>query len=296
MKHPGASLVPFDGAVNLQYPAGVCDCAPLSHERGILARVIAVFGNAIGNISGAHAAGIVIAVGLLLLWQFGSGVLFNAYYLSRPSAIAAQIAAWSADGYLWRHLSATLLNTAVGFALAALTGTAVALLLGGVKAADRVFGPLIYIVYSLPKVVLAPLLILWVGVGPLPVILMSFVTSFFMVFFNVYSGVRAVNPALLNSVALMGAGRFTTAFKVRLPAARASVALGMHQGLVYAFHGAIIGEMTSSDKGLGYALVYAGSDMDANGVLAVLAVLGIVAFGLLRTIGYLLKSTTEVVK
>jgi NitT/TauT family transport system permease protein len=285
MKHSGASLVPFDSAVNLQYAA---EAGESGFSLGLLSRI--------GRISGSRLVGVAIAAAILLLWEFGSGVLFNDYYLSRPSAIAAQIVAWTLDGYLWRHLSATLLNTGIGFALAAVTGTVVALLLGSVKLADRIFGPLIYIVYSLPKVVLAPLLILWVGVGPVPVILMSFVTSFFMVFFNVYSGVRAVNPALLNSVALMGAGRFTTAFKVRLPAARASVALGMHQGLVYAFHGAIIGEMSSSDKGLGYALVYAGSDMDANGVLAVLVVLGVVAFALLKTMGYLLRSTREDVK
>ena len=287
MKQAGASLVPFDGAVNLQYPIG--DDRP-----GRPARVFAFVFTFAG--SGAAAVSLAIAAAVLLLWQFGSGSLFNAYYLSRPSAIVEQIAAWTVNGYLWRHLSATLLNTGIGFVLAAAAGVAGALVLGSARAADRVFGPLIYIVYSLPKVVLAPLLILWVGVGSLPVVLMSFVTALFMVFFNVYSGIRAVNPALLNSVALMGAGPLVTAFKVRLPAARASVALGMHQGLVYAFHGAIIGEMTSSDRGLGYALVYAGADMDANGVLAILVVLGLVAFVLLRTIAYLLKSTPEDVK
>jgi NitT/TauT family transport system permease protein len=278
MKHAGVQFAPFDGTAEAPDP---------------IARLRRAFASRLTSSVLPHAISLLIAVAILLLWQFGSGNWFNDYYLSRPSAIVSQIFTWSENGYLWGHLSATLLNTGIGFALAALAGTAIALLMGSSRLADRIFAPLIYFVYSLPKVVLAPLLILWVGVGPLPVILMSFVTSFFMVFFNVYSGVRAVNPALLNSVALMGAGRWVTALKVRLPAARASVALGMHQGLVYAFHGAIIGEMTSSDRGLGYALVYAGSDMDANGALAVLTVLGVVAFVLLRTIGGLLKSTEE---
>lgn len=232
----------------------------------------------------------ILALAIVLLWEFGSGHLFSDYYLSRPSAIAAQIAAWAADGYLWRHLSATLLNTALGFVLAAVAGIAAALLLGSLPLLDRILGPLVYVAYSLPKIVLAPLLILWVGVGTLPVVAISFVTSFFMVFFNVYSGVRSVSPALLDSVALMGAGPLAKALKVRLPAARPFLALGLHQGLVYAFHGAIVGEMTSSDKGLGYALVFAGSDMDANGVLALLAVLSVVALALLSAIGALLHS------
>jgi NitT/TauT family transport system permease protein len=245
----------------------------------------------LNGLAAQHALSASVAAGLLLSWQFGSGNLFNAYYFSTPSDIVLQIFIWSIDGYLWRHLSATLLNTAAGFVLAAAAGIASALLLGTAPILDRIFGPLIDLAYALPKIILAPLLILWVGVGPGSAILMSFITAFFLVFLNVHSGVRSVNSAFLNTAALMGAGRLACTFKVRLPAARAQVALGMHQGLVYAFHGAIVGEMTSSDKGLGYALVFAASDMDANGVLALLAVLGIVSYALLSAIGKLLKST-----
>ena len=285
MNYPSAIAAPTDGAQKMLRPSA-----------GGSVRLCLRLYLGLKRISIPKAVSVLVAIGLLLVWQLGSGSLFNAYYLSRPTAVMTQLAAWIADGYLWRHLSATLLNTGIGFALAAVAGTGAALLLGSVAILDRIFGPLIYLLYSLPKVVLAPLLILWVGIGPFPVILMAFITSFFMVFFNVYSGVRMANPVLLNAAALMGAGPLATALKVRLPAARASVALGMHQGLVYAFHGAIVGEMTSSDRGLGYALVYAGANMDANGVLAVLAVLGIVAFALLRVIGHLLQAKQEILK
>lgn len=220
----------------------------------------------------------------LVVWQLGSGVLFNAYYLSNPFDIGRQILAWALDGYLWHHLAATLLNTVTGFVLAALFGIGAALLLGSLPLLDRILAPFIYGLYALPKIVLAPLLLLWFGVGSVPVVFMAFVTGFFMVFFNVYSGVRQTSQALLNAASLMGAGPWTLAVKVRLPAARPYVALGLQQGLVYAFHGAIVGEMTSSTSGLGYALVYAASDMDANGVLALLAVLGAITVVLLRAV------------
>ncbi len=225
---------------------------------------------------------IALALVLAAIWQGSSGTLFNAYYLSRPTAIAAQVWAWAVDGTLWRHLSATLVTTLAGFAGAAVAGIAAGLLLASVRALDRILQPFVFVAYSLPKIVLAPLLILWLGIGSWPAIGMAFLTGFFMVFFNVYSGVRAVSPALVDTVTLMGAGRLRTALTVRLPAALPFVALGLHQGLVYAFHGAIVGEMTASNRGLGYLLVYAASDMDANGVLAALCVLAVLSLILLR--------------
>lgn len=222
---------------------------------------------------------------VLLVWQLGSGSLLNAYYLSKPTEIVRQIVLWSADGYLFKHLAVTLLNTATGYFLSVIFGIGLALLFVSVPLLDRIFFPYIYALFSLPKVVLAPLLMLWFGVGALSVMFMSFITGFFMVFFNVYSGMRNVNPALLNVARLMGANTWTVAMKVRLPASRAFVALGMHQGLVYAFHGAIVGEMVSSPEGLGYALVYAASEMDANGVLAILLVLAVMTVFFLHVLG-----------
>lgn len=234
---------------------------------------------------GLPIAGPLFAAALLGLWQFGAGRLFSPYFLSRPSDIARQLVDWVATGYLWQHLAATLVSTGLGFAGAAIGGLAVALLVGSSPLLDRIFGPLLYLAYSLPKVVLAPALILWFGVGWVPPVLMAFVTGFFMMFFNCYAGIRAVSPSLLDSVRIMGAGPLTLAFKIRLPAALPFIATGLQQGLVYAFHGTIVGEMTASNLGMGYVLVLAAENMDATGVVAALAVIGGITFILLRLIG-----------
>lgn len=225
------------------------------------------------------------ATALVAVWQVGAGRWFSTYFLSRPSDIARQLLDWLASGYLWQHLAATLLTTGLGFAGAAIGGLAVALVIGSSRLLDRIFGPLLYLAYSLPKIVLAPALLLWFGVGWAPPVLMSFVTGFFMMFFNSYTGVRSVSPSLLDSVRLMGAGPLALTFKVRLPAALPFIAVGLQQGLVYAFHGTIVGEMTASNLGMGYVLVLAAENMDATGVLAALAVIGAVTFVLLRAIG-----------
>lgn len=230
-------------------------------------------------------AGPLFAAGLLGLWQFGAGRLFSPYFLSRPSDVAQQLVDWVVTGFIWDHLAATLISTGLGFAAAAIGGLAAALLVGSSRLLDRILGPLLYLAYSLPKVVLAPALILWFGVSWVPPVLMAFVTGFFIMFFNSYAGIRSVSPSLLNSVRIMGAGPLTLAFKIRLPAALPFIATGLQQGLVYAFHGTIVGEMTASNTGMGYVLMLAAENMDATGVVAALAVIGAITFILLRLIG-----------
>ncbi|MBP2229190.1 NitT/TauT family transport system permease protein [Azospirillum agricola] len=225
---------------------------------------------------------VAVTLALLAFWEAASGRLFNAYYLSRPSELALKMLDWAASGYLWPHLLATLATTGLGFALAAVGGVGLALVAASNATLDRVLAPFVFMSFALPKAMLAPVLILWFGVGWLPSLLLSFLTSFFMVFFNAYSGVRSVSPSLLNSVAVMGAGPVTMALKVRLPAALPFVLLGLHQGVIYAFHGAILGEMSASNLGLGYVLLFAATDMDATGVLAALAIVGLLAFALIR--------------
>ncbi len=224
----------------------------------------------------------------LALWQVAAGRWVSPYFVSNPLAVAHQVAEWFSSGYLWVNLGATLATTGIGFAAAAVTGISAALLFGSVPILDRIFGPLIYLAYALPKVVLAPLLILWFGIGWLPPVLLAFITGFFMVFFNAYSGFRAIDPKLLNSVRLMGATPWALATKVRLPMALPYITTAFHQGLVYAFHGTILGEMTGSDRGMGFVILFSAQEMDANGVIAALAIIGAITLTLTYAISRLL--------
>jgi NitT/TauT family transport system permease protein len=228
-------------------------------------------------------------VAVLAFWQAASTVQLNSYYVSSPLAVAGEIVRWAETGYLWPHMLATISATLAAFLLAAVVATSFALVTASSRLLGRVFSPLVFVAYSTPKVVLAPLLILWVGVGRPPVIILGFVTSFFVVFFNVFSGLRNVPQVYINSAAILGANAWTTAVKFRLPAAAPFVLNGLHQGLMYAFHGVILGEMTASDTGIGYVIIYSATAMDSTGVLAGLAVIGAISYGLVR----LLKGGVE---
>ncbi len=153
--------------------------------------------------------------------------------------------------------------------------------------------PFIFAAYSMPKIVLAPALILWLGIGQLPAIALSAVTAFFLVFFNLYLGLKNVPRIYTDTAALMGASALDTALKFRLPAASAYLATGISQGLIYAFHGTLVGEMTSSNTGMGYLILFAGSKMDSTGVMAGLCIVGLLAVLLTRALAFALRTATS---
>jgi NitT/TauT family transport system permease protein len=229
---------------------------------------------------------LLVLVALALAWQLASGRLFNSYYLSSPAAVAGQIARWIADGTLWPHLGATLATTLFGFLVAAAVAIPLALVVSVRPFLDAVLGPFIFAAYSMPKIVLAPALILWLGIGQLPAIALSALTAFFLVFFNLYLGLKNVPRSYTDTAALMGASALDAALKFRLPAASAYLATGISQGLIYAFHGTLVGEMTASNTGMGYLILFAGSKMDSTGVMAGLCLVGLLAALLTRTIAY----------
>lgn len=227
---------------------------------------------------------------IVLAWQTISGRLINAYYLSTPAAVFAQIARWIADGTLWPHLAATLATTLLGFVIAAGVAIPLALIVNGRPFLDRVLSPFIFAAYSMPKIVLAPALILWLGIGQLPAIALSALTAFFLVFFNLYLGLKNVPRVYGDTAALMGAGPLATALKFQLPAASAYLMTGISQGLIYAFHGTLVGEMTSSNTGMGYLILFAGSKMDSAGVMAGLCVVGLLAVLLTRALARIFRT------
>jgi NitT/TauT family transport system permease protein len=232
---------------------------------------------------------LLVTVGALALWQIASGTVVNAYYVSKPSEIATRIVDWFASGYILPHLASTFEVTVLGFAIAAVAGIASALVLAVNPIIDEILSPFLYASFSLPKIALAPVLIFWVGVGMMPPLLLASITAFYLVFFNAYTGIRGVSDALIRSVRLMGSGPLDLALKVRLPAAAPHITQGLSQGLIYAFHGAIVGEMTASNRGVGYVLVYAATDMDSTGVLTGLVLMGVISYALVAGLERLSK-------
>lgn len=148
----------------------------------------------------------------------------------------------------------------------------------------RIFEPLITGLYSLPKVALIPLLVLWFGITIHSKIALAAILVFFLVFYNTFTGVRTIDRSLLQVVQVMGASRFQSFFYIVIPAALSSILLGLRVSLPQAMVGAVVGEIWAASRGLGYLVAYTGSQFDSTGTFAALIVLMILSVLLIRVL------------
>ena len=221
----------------------------------------------------------ILAVGLTL-WETVSGRWVKPFWISSPSAIWAQLMAWVDSGDLWMHVEITMTETILGFVFGAVSGIGVGLALGLNKRLAAVLDPFIIAFYSLPKIALAPLFILWFGVGLLSKVVLATFVVFFLVFYNTYAGTLAVEQELVDVLRLMGASRWQIVRKVILPSVLLWIFTGMKISVPYALIGAVVGEMMASNKGLGYLIQASAGQYDTGGVFAALFVLMLIATGL----------------
>ncbi len=221
-----------------------------------------------------------IAVGILALWQGASGRLIKPFWISSPSAIGQQLLAWTLSGELWRNVEITLTETVLGFVLGACFGVVVGLVLGLNPRLAKILDPFIIAFYSLPKIALAPLFILWFGVGLAPKVVLATVVVFFLVFYSTYAGTQAVDRELIDVLRLMGARRDQILAKVIVPSALVWIFTGMKISVPYALIGSVVGEMMASNRGLGYLIEASAGQYDTGGVFAALFVLMIIATAL----------------
>ena len=213
----------------------------------------------------------------LVVWQAVSDLGKIAFYISSPSAIWAREVQWIADGTLWFHTSITVEETVAGFICGALAGIAAGFFIGPQRTLGEVLDPFILAVYAIPKVALAPLFIVWFGVGLWMKVVLATVTVFFIVFFNTVAGVRNVDPDLVNAVWLMGGSARTILLKVVVPHAMSSALTGARIAIPYALIGAVVGELIASNRGIGYLISSTASQFDTAGTFAALIVLTILA-------------------
>jgi len=184
-----------------------------------------------------------------------------------------------ASGRLFSHGWITVVETLVGFFFGALAGISVGLLLGRNALLAKLLDPILVSIYSLPKVALAPLFIMWFGIGIEMKIILTATIVFFLVFLNTYSGVRAVEREQLEILRLMGAKEHHLISKVVLPSAIQWVFTGLKMSVPYALIGAIVGEIMAANRGLGYLLQDAAGQLDTAGVFA--ALIAIIALALI---------------
>jgi NitT/TauT family transport system permease protein len=183
-----------------------------------------------------------ILVVLLGSWEILSGRLFDSFWVSKPSLIIGYIYNWFVNGDFFRHLNATMTEIIVGYSIGAALGLALGLPIGRMEKTAKILDPFLLALNGIPRVALAPLFVIWFGIGITPKIVLVFTLVFFVVFYNSYAGVRSVERRYVDLAWVMGARSFSLFTKVILPAAMPYIILGLKLSIPYAVIGAIIGE------------------------------------------------------
>ena len=210
---------------------------------------------------------------LLLCWQFASGHLIRSIYISRPTDVAVRLYQAFSTGEILPDLATTGQELVLGYLIGVAFGALGGYVLGRSPRTATIFEPYVMAFYGIPKIALAPLFIIWFGIGLWSKVALAATMVFFLVFYNVYMGVRSVDRELVNMTMLMGANERQLTRHVYLPAAAPFVIMGMRMAIPYSVIGVIVGEFTSSVQGLGLFISQASSNYDPAGVFAGITVL-----------------------
>ena len=196
-----------------------------------------------------------------------------AFFFGEPVKIFKVVWTWFSEGEIYRHLWVTLQETALAFILGSVAGLAMGLWLGLSPSACAILDPYITAMNAMPRVVLAPIFMVWFGLGIWSKVALGFTLVFFIVFFNVYQGVKEVSPVVLNNTVMLGANRRQLLRHVYLPSATSWVFSSLHTAVGMAFVGAVVGEYLGSARGVGYLIQQAEGAFDINTVFAGILVL-----------------------
>jgi NitT/TauT family transport system permease protein len=222
----------------------------------------------------------VLGIGILFVWQGVSGRLVDNFFISNPLDVGRRLMEWTLNGSIFQHLWATIYATILGFAIGAVIGAVLGIWLGISIFASRLLNPYLNALNALPKVALAPLFVLWFGLGIESKIALAASLVLFLVFLNTYAGVRQVDQDLIDGARLMRATRLQVITKVIVPSALSWLFAGLRVSVPYALIGAVLGEMIASNRGLGYLVQFSGAQFDTAGVFAVLIVIALLAMAL----------------
>ncbi len=222
---------------------------------------------------------VAVAIVLLAAWHVlttvpvGPKPLLDPFFFSKPLDVLARVWKDFASGSIWRHLGITLLETVLAFVTGAVGGIVFGFVFARGEIIAAVFDPYIKAANALPRVVLAPIFMLWFGLGIWSKVALGFTLVFFIVFFNVYQGVREVSPTILANARMLGMNERQLLRHVYWPAALTWMFSSLHTSVGFALVGAVVGEYLGSASGLGYKIHEAESVFDVTGVFAGMLIL-----------------------
>ena len=225
-------------------------------------------------------ARVICAVVVLGAWEGGSGRLWDPFYFSKPSLILVKMAHEFVNPGFYADLWVTAIEMAAAYGIGALAGIGIGVLLARWDFVAEIIGPFLLAINSIPRIALAPMLIVWFGIGIASKIFLGATLVFFITFFNTLGGVRGVDRALCDVARVQGASGWQIFAKVVLRSASSWIMTGLKMSLPFALVGVILGEFLVSSQGLGYRLNTYSTSYDTTGALAIIVVMMLIMMAL----------------
>ena len=224
---------------------------------------------------------LLLLVGMFAVWEVLTATnVLPPFFFGRPLLVLEKTWEWFASGKIYIHLGVTLLETLLAFAFGTILGLLIGLWLALSPMASALLDPYIKAANSMPRVILAPIFAVWFGLGIWSKVALGVTLVFFIVFFNVYQGVKEVSPVVLSNARMLGASSRDLLRTVYLPSATSWVFSSLHTSVGMAFVGAVVGEYLGSARGVGYLISQAEAVFDINTVFAGILVLTAFALAL----------------
>ncbi|MCG3208410.1 MAG: Riboflavin transport system permease protein RibX [Anaerolineae bacterium] len=220
-----------------------------------------------------------IAVGIGFWELFVRVAGIKTYILPAPSLVILELIDQASN--IFNHSLVTGWEIILGFLLSVIVGIPLGMAIYYSRFLERIFYPVLVASQTIPKIAIAPLLVIWFGFGLMPKVIVSFLIAFFPIVINTVVGLKQTQPEMIYLVRSMGASRIQTFLKISLPTALPNIFGGLKVAITLAVVGAVVGEFIAADKGLGYLLVVANGYLDTPlmfaGIIA-LSALGIIFF------------------
>jgi NitT/TauT family transport system permease protein len=227
---------------------------------------------------------------LLVIWEAaGRADLLNPMYAPSPSRIGAALVDLFGSGRIWPHLEATFTAALVGLVLGILTGILLGVLGALLPLVAELLEPVMTLLNAIPRVILAPLFVIWLGIGIASKVALAFILVAVLIFFTVLTGIRQVDRKLVERVVTLGGGRWALVRHVYLPSVAAWVLGSLKVAVGFAFTGAVVGEFVAASRGLGYLLSFAQSTYNSALMLALVLLIMVVVLVIFAVAGRLEK-------
>ena len=230
------------------------------------------------------APALLIVVCIIILWE-GYVRVFDVQKWLLPAPSQIGVALFQDAGLLWRHTGVTVLEIVVGFGLALASGVLLATAIGMSRTLERALYPFIIASQTIPIIVIAPMLLIWVGYGLAPKVIVVALISFFPIVVNMVDGLASVDRDMIRLMRTLGANRWQIFLKVRVPASLPYLFSGVRVAIAVSVIGAVIGEWVGSSEGLGYLMLRSKPQFLTERVFAAIVILSALGVALFASVG-----------